>query len=223
MFAGGTGIIIEGNEIAHNNTDGYDPYWEAGGTKFLRTTDLVVRNNHVHDNHGPGLWTDSNNVRTLYESNIVNGNFGPGIFHEISYSGTIRNNMVENNGFGFTRWLDGAGILVNSSSDVEVYGNTVRNNNDGIAGVQTARGSGDFGPYELRNLWVHDNVVTLNSGNTGVVTNLSDTAVFSSRNNRFDRNTYSTNGIDRPFEWMNGRRTWAEWVAYGLDTGGSAS
>ena len=82
-----SGIVVEGNEIAYNNEAGFNPEWEAGGTKFWATTNLVVRNNHVHHNFGPGLWADNDNVGALYEGNIVEDNDWAGIFHEISYSG----------------------------------------------------------------------------------------------------------------------------------------
>ncbi|HZD52646.1 MAG TPA: right-handed parallel beta-helix repeat-containing protein, partial [Woeseiaceae bacterium] len=63
----GEGSRIEGVEIAFNNYAGYDPGWEAGGTKFGATTGLIVRNSCVHHNEGPGLWTDYDNIGTLYE------------------------------------------------------------------------------------------------------------------------------------------------------------
>ena len=140
--ASGNDILFQGNEVAYNNTDDIDPSWEAGGSKFVHTRNLVIRDNYVHDNQGPGLWTDGNNIDTLYEGNRVVNNYGPGIFHEISYDAVIRNNVVEGNGFGYTGWIDGAGILVGDSPNVEVYGNTVRYNNDGIAGKHDRTGIG---------------------------------------------------------------------------------
>ena len=88
----GDAITYEGNEIAFNNTDNLDPGWEAGGSKFVHTTNLVLRNNYVHDNKGPGLWLDGNNIYALYEGNRIVDNYGPGIDHEISYDAVIRNN-----------------------------------------------------------------------------------------------------------------------------------
>ena len=91
----GDGSLVEGNEIAWNNTAGYQCLWECGGTKWAETRGLVVRGNWSHDNHGPGMWTDINNVDVLYEDNVVTGNQGYGILHEISYRATIRGNVVE--------------------------------------------------------------------------------------------------------------------------------
>ncbi|HZE75896.1 MAG TPA: right-handed parallel beta-helix repeat-containing protein [Gemmatimonadales bacterium] len=59
MGGTGDGVLIENNEIAFNNyQNNSDPSDEAGGFKFVRTNNLVVRNNYSHDNHGIGMWTD---------------------------------------------------------------------------------------------------------------------------------------------------------------------
>ena len=49
-------------EIAFNNYAGYDAFWEGGGTKFWRNKRLIVRDSCVHDNNGPGLWSDIDNI-----------------------------------------------------------------------------------------------------------------------------------------------------------------
>jgi parallel beta-helix repeat protein len=213
LYASGSGILVSGNEISFNNTQGVDSHWEAGGTKFGHTTNLVVRGNYVHDNDGPGLWTDGANVNTLYEQNRVIDNRGPGIDHEVSGAAVIRNNVVEGNGFAWTGWVDGAGILVNSSPDVEVYGNTVRYNNDGIAGIYADRSDG--GP--LKNLWVHDNVIAMNTGQTGVVTNAGNVVFSPEWNNRFDYNTYTLGSGSAYYRWADGEITVEQWKATGQD------
>ncbi len=73
------GVLIEGNEIDHNNTDGS---WvndgQASGYKSTRATD-TVRNNNVHDNNGLGLWFDIDDVGSLVEGNTVANNAATGI------------------------------------------------------------------------------------------------------------------------------------------------
>jgi parallel beta-helix repeat protein len=133
----GNGVLIEGNEIHDNNTMRFDPAWEAGGSKMVRTDGLVLRANYSHHNHGHGLWTDIDNINTLYEGNRVEDNTRSGIFHEISYRAVIRGNTARRNGATGAQWVDGAGILVNSSRDVEIAGNTVEDNLNGIAAVQS--------------------------------------------------------------------------------------
>ncbi|HUP18958.1 MAG TPA: right-handed parallel beta-helix repeat-containing protein [Gemmatimonadota bacterium] len=223
----GDDVLVEGNEISYNNFNRKHDYgWEAGGTKFVKTRNLVVRNNHVHNNWGPGLWTDIDNIDTLYEGNLVEDNADTGIFHEISYRATIRNNTVRRNGYDRVgAWAYGAGILIAHSPDVEVHDNVVEDNQNGIMGVQQNRGSGAYGAHELRNLNVHDNTVVQKSKQwaAGVAQDVGDSGVFG-RNIVFSANRYtlgSTSG--RWFEWENGQRTTDQWKAYGHDTGGSFS
>jgi parallel beta-helix repeat protein len=219
---GGTGVnvLVEGNEIAYNNTAGYKVGWEGGGTKFVKTDGLVVRRNRVHDNWGNGLWTDIDNIRSLIEDNIVVGNTYQGIFHEISYDAVIRNNTVEANGFGHQGWLFGSGILVAASPNVEIYGNTVRNNFNGITGVQQDRGTGRYGPHEISNLYVHDNVITMPSGKTGLAQDVGDDSYFTSRNNHWANNTYYL-GTGARFAWMGATLSDAQWRGYGQDVNGT--
>jgi len=229
----GMGVLIEGNEIAFGNWRfASDPGFESGGTKFVKTDSLVVRNNYVHDNGGPGIWTDIDNVHVLVENNRVEANAREGIVHEIGYSAVIRNNSVTGNGTGDPYrgqgWLWNAGIGIHASRDVEVYGNTVSGNANGIVAVQQRRGAGRLGAYVVENLWVHDNRITQGVGPAGslgvaagAVQDVGDPAIFTSRNNRFQSNRYTLGTTARPFAWQNAARTAAEWRNYGLDMTGS--
>jgi parallel beta-helix repeat protein len=166
-----------------------------------------------------GLWTDIDNSDTLYEYNRSEDNDHGGIFHEISYAATIRYNTCLRNGVvsPFPGWVDGAGIIVSSSSDVEVYGNTVTDNFQGIMALDSAR-VGSAGRYYLRNLSVHDNTVTMKVGRTGIMQNAGDDEAFLSRNNRFARNRYVVGTNARYFTWLNSDRTQSEWVSFGQDS-----
>jgi hypothetical protein len=221
VSGGGSSILVDSNEIAYNNNAGYDWSWEAGGTKFVGTTNLIVRGNYVHDNDGPGLWTDINNTGTLYENNRTVANKVAGILHEISFSAVIRNNTVESDGFtpDGSSFLFGAGILVSDSNDVEIYGNTVSNCMNGIGAIHANRGS----PYLVQNLYVHDNLITQSSGlAAGIVRSaVSDTTVFTSLNNRLQGNTYKLGADAKYYDWMGAARSRYEWQGYGLDTTGT--
>lgn len=213
----GAGVLVEANEIHSNNTLGFDPAWEAGGSKFVRTDGLVLRGNFSHHNHGHGLWTDIDNINTLYEGNRVEDNTRSGIFHEISYRAVIRGNVARRNGGAEAQWVDGAGILVNSSRDVEIYENTVEGNLNGIAAVQSNRGSGAHGAYELANLYVHHNTVNMSQGRSGVVQNAGSQAVFTSMNVRFEANHYTLGTSARPFAWKDTNHDPTGWKGFGHD------
>lgn len=213
----GDGLVIQSTEIAHNQIGGFKAFgWVGGGVKINKSADVRIRGNHVHHNNGHGLHTDGGSRRVLYEYNTVTDNAGVGISHEISYEATIRSNDVRRNGFGRSIGLGGSGIYVNSSSNVEVSKNVVADNADGIGGQQSNREG-----HTLENLWVHDNVIHMSTGNTGVVT-ATDDSVFS-RNNRFDRNEYHlTESGGNYFRWAGSQLNFSEWQDAGQDGGGSA-
>jgi Right handed beta helix region len=225
----GDGSLVEGNEIAWNNTAGYDCQWECGGAKWALNRDLTVRGNWSHDNHGPGMWTDINNVDVVYEDNVVTRNQGYGILHEISYRATIRDNVVldtrPRNDAGF---FGGGQIVVSASPDVEVYGNEVR----GVVGIGILQQRRvDFptplGPHEARNVYVHDNVVIATDSSAVVagmasdIPSLDDPGRLARRNNRFADNRYHLpDPFGRSFDWLGALRTAEEWRRYGQDTTG---
>jgi parallel beta-helix repeat protein len=215
----GVNVLIEDSELAFNNIAGFRWSWEGGGGKFTRTNGLTVRNTYSHDNTGPGLWTDIDAMDTLYDSNRVVNNTGPGIYHEVSYAATIRDNVVEGNGFDFTKWLWGAGILISASTDVEVFGNEVRNNENGITGVQQDRGDGVYGPHLVSELHVYDNTIELGEGGMGLATDTGDKTVFTDRGNWFDRNTYE-GATGRSYSWRGKTLDRDGWIAAGQDVNG---
>ncbi len=222
------GALVEANEISYNNAAGYNAYWEGGGTKFANCSSLIIRGNFVHHNDGPGLHTDINNIDVLIENNRVEDNALTGIFHEVSYRTTIRYNTASRNGQKRPDpyWVDGAGILVNSSPDVEIYGNTLVDNWQGITALQTNRGSGTQGAFILKNLNVHDNEITqtgttaAGSGRTGLE-DLTGTAAFTSNNNRFVNNHYHLGSSAQYFFWLHVNVDEWGWRGYGQDVNGT--
>ncbi len=214
----GDNCVVDGNEMARNNYAGYKYDWEAGGSKFAFTHNLVVRNNYAHDNVGPGLWTDLENENTLYEHNHTRANRGAGIQHEASYRATIRDNLIEDDGFSdyhkTAPWY-GAGIVIADSSDVDVYGNTVRDCMNGIIGTQPKREPSRRGtPYDLKNLNVHDNTIIQIEGTAaGIVRSgaLGD-EVFDSWNNRFLHNQFHlADSGAKYFAWKGAQLSLADW------------
>jgi hypothetical protein len=234
----GKSVLIDGVELAYGNSGcPNDPGFESGGSKFTNGDSLVVRNSVFHHNCGAGLWLDVNNINYVLENNRSEDNLREGILVEISYRGVIRNNVVKRNGsandpFMTQNWLWGAGIGIHSSSDVEVYGNTLEDNHNGIVGLQQNRGSGTFGPYVVQNLYVHDNTIKQNlpqgpgfaNAAAGIVQDNGDATVFTTRNNRYRNNTYFLlplgGGQSPGFEWQ-GWQNDTQWKAVGNDLTGT--
>ncbi len=215
----GEGVLIEGNEIAYNNYRRANSVGTgAGGTKFVHTRGLVVRDNYVHHNWGNGIWTDIENRDALIEGNRVEDNAGQGIFHEIGYAIRIRNNVVRRNGHDLGRWAYGAGILIAHSTGAEVDGNLVEDNFNGILGIQQNREG-----YLLDSLWVHHNTVIQQIGWAAGVApgegNDANDSVFE-RTLRFENNTYVLSSNATYFVWLTDSRTAQEWRLFGLDVSG---
>jgi nitrous oxidase accessory protein NosD len=160
------GLSFSGNEVYENNTRGYDPAWEAGGSKFhqggaadLATAPyqgLAIHGNTFRDNVGPGLWLDVYVNGATIRRNRVHGNGWQGINVELSKNvevggpdGVADANIVYNNGHGITGgphdrvepplWGLGAGIYVLASDNVNVHHQVLAWNADGITVWQDAR------------------------------------------------------------------------------------
>ncbi|KQT50670.1 hypothetical protein ASG43_05115 [Aureimonas sp. Leaf454] len=223
MGIGGNGadIVVEGNEIASNGTwSGIDPFWEGGGTKFAETTALIVRDNYSHDNRGFGLWTDIDNIGTLYEGNLVVNNDGGGINHEISYDAVIRNNTFAGNGTAAQGdWLWGAAVQIQNSQNVEIYGNRIDMSDglNGIALIQQDRGAGAYGAYTTTGNTIHDNVLvsTGGDGRSGGVADFNEAGLLDG-NNVFSNNQYYMDGGNH--WWWGDFASGDTWAAYQADT-----
>jgi parallel beta-helix repeat protein len=222
LARGGTGSVIEECDIYQNKTVPFKTGFAGGALKFSKSTGLVFQNNRVHDNLGNGIWLDIDNIDYEVRGNTVYDNASQGIFVEISYAGKVYNNKVYGNGFERgSSWLYGAGILIAASPNVEVYGNEVSNNANGIAAIQQDRGTGEYGPHEISNLYVHDNVVTMTQGKTGLAQKVGDNSYFTSRNNRWARNTYILGRSTAYFTWAGLSLSEGGWRQQGQDVDGT--
>ena len=231
----GWNVLIEGNEIAWNNYARYHTSWEAGGTKFALASNGVIRGNWAHDNYGPGIWIDVDGVDLLIEDNVSERNYWSGIFVELTNGAIVRGNYLEANGLTDPRngWYWDPGILISSSRNADVYGNTVVDNGNGITAVQQRRGTGPWGEYCVENLNVHDNVVTMRRGKSGVVQDYPlpnpphcslDIADFATAINHFESNTYYLDAVGAPrFGWDGPTINFATWQAIGNDVTGTVA
>jgi parallel beta-helix repeat protein len=168
----------------------------------------------VHHNYASGLWTDIDNMNTLYEGNQVFDNIGNGISHEISYDAVIRNNVLRNNGKNKPTWLWGSQILIQNSLRVEVYGNTVEvagDTGNGISIISQNRGSGKYGPYIPQGNYIHHNKIIFRrspQGCSGAVADYAPDVVYGSGGNRLDFNTYYVTDLNASHWQWSGYRNW---------------
>lgn len=221
--------IVDGNQIDSNNYTLVDAGWEAGGGKWTETTNLIVSDNKVHANLGPGLWSDIGAENTTYAGNTVTENTGPGILYEISRNARIEKNIAIGNGnnpLWVNPWLWNAQILISTSSNVVVQGNTVvvASHGNGITIVDQNRGSDANGERRGMDNRVIANDITYQSdlGGSGAA---SDREKPFQRNNVFDANTYhflGPKGTSGHFYWAGLVTDWDGFRSAGNEKTGTA-
>ncbi|WP_371401303.1 right-handed parallel beta-helix repeat-containing protein [Kribbella sp. NBC_00662] len=213
------GVKITANLVTRNNTDGFwIADWESGGIKSTRSSG-EVSGNDIIANRGIGMWSDIAEYDRRITGNRIRDNAADGIRYEISYSAVIDQNVVEHNGFGTGRgsggtlW-DGGGINVNTSSDVQVRGNLIKDNRNALSIQSRTRGDGPRGTYVLRNVLVEGNLVVMDDkqSSLGVVENKRSPTQPGAIT--FRRNSYQ--GADH-FAYRGKTMTWSEWQQSGFD------
>lgn len=249
--AHGDGGLYESNVIAYNNHNlAVDPSWEAGGGKAYGTSNLTFKFNYVHDNGGPGLWADTNNINTTFDDNTISNNWGPGIYEETSFNATITNNTITGNGMpsspggGDRRgWAWDAGIQLRRSgalsagAPLTISGNIVADNYNGISLIESPRSDSGCsgqgmtwpGPCNVQNVLVENNWITMAQGATGAYQDGAGNGVFTGENNVFRDNRYCVASDKHPkdgyalgwFGWVNGWLDFSEWQAYSRHEAGT--
>lgn len=156
-------LLIQDNEIHHNNTEAFAAGWEAGGVKTSAMRSLVATGNRVYDNAGTGFWCDVGCENATYSYNRIHHNSRMGINFEISSGGRVFGNALWENGWGFSGWGWGGGIVLSSSKNVEVHDNTVAWNADGISVISANRDVGEAGTDfdDVTDVRVYDNHVVV--------------------------------------------------------------
>ena len=163
VHLGGNYNLIQGNKIHNNNTEDFDPGWEAGGIKAAaRVKGLTVTRNHIYDNRGVGAWCDIDCSGVSYTGNRIYNNAGAGILFEISQGANIAGNVVWNNGWHQAGRAWSAGIKVSNSRNVRVHGNVVAWNASGISVISTNRDNARWN--KVYGIKIHNNDLLAKNG-----------------------------------------------------------
>jgi nitrous oxidase accessory protein NosD len=210
--------LIQDNEIFQNNTERFSPDWEAGGIKLAEYRHVVLENNRVHHNNGPGIWCDGGCTQVTYANNRVYQNGGAGLFFEISNGAHILRNAVYDN--------EGAGIYISSSANAEVYENTLAWNGEGIFVHSQMRPDRFMNEVGVRDNYVHDNVIVAPTAKTRALrwaTEFRDSLFDQASNNRGRRNQYwypTPESITPRFGWDGDFRSLARFNGTPGEEGG---
>jgi parallel beta-helix repeat protein len=189
---------LDGPEMARNHKRHADCGYESGGMKWDQGH-VTVRNAVAHDNDCRGLWADGNG-KGLIEDNLVEGNGEEGIYIEISQDTVIRNNRVYRNGLTSLtsdhRWYWNGGITLAGSFNVEVYGNRLSGNYNGITGIQQDRPDSIAPAGPLNQIDVHDNLICAIRGEHAAGVVADNGANLAERDINFARNTIRSSGCE---------------------------
>jgi hypothetical protein len=144
------GLLIQRNEIERNGGRQHIGEGAAGVKLAGDADDTTVVGNHVHHNIGNGLWWDVDAKHALAARNVIVDNVRKGIHYEVSSGPAVfKYNVVRrNNREGH---LNSAGIMVEGSQRVRVFGNRLGGNGHGGILVQSGRG------FQLKDVWVRGN------------------------------------------------------------------
>ena len=211
--------LFEDNEVSYNGME---------QKAAALSPNTVFRNNWVHHNQGNGIWYDGENPGSIIEGNTVEDNVSFGIFYEVSGQGVIRNNIIRRNGDN--------GILIATSHNVEITGNTLEDNFRAInyfinCDILGAEWGGEIGEeFYVQNLNAHDNTIKVGtrSGSWANALTLwgcdaAETTKFTdgSQNLKFTANHYTVPNVSAGWwVWADVMKTWQQWQSLGNDTTG---
>jgi hypothetical protein len=190
-----TNSVVENNEVAFNGSGAAN----NGGSKWVGSSGLIIRNNYFHDNNYAGIWLDTNNVNAVVTNNVSSNNVGIGIHDEVNCNSLYQYNTVRNNG--------GAEFNVVASNGTRVLDNVV----GGTIAVWHQDRSAPSCPGGLANITVHGNRIDLPDGTTmndltGVFVCCGATGNGLSRVKEWNYNAYTaTNAtaIHFQYSWIN--------------------
>jgi parallel beta-helix repeat protein len=220
LNARGANVTVDGVEVSHSDAahylDGSGGCVAAGGSKFVGTTGLVLRNSVFHDNLCNGIWLDVD----TYDSTIVNntsiGNEDDGIRIEVSHRLRIADNTVRDNG--------GWGIYLSNAPDADVWSNMVAGNGHGAIVLNWSGRTtpvSTYGSYATSNVDVHDNTMVLTASDqvVGIVDKTGTGYPYSdAANNRYHANHYVLPDVAWRYFRLEVKMPWSSWRTAGMDT-----
>jgi parallel beta-helix repeat protein len=220
LNARGSDVTIGGVDVSHSDAAHYlddgGGCVAAGGSKFVNTVGLVLRDSVFHDNLCNGIWLDVDTYNSTIVNNTSVRNQDDGIRIEVSHQLQISGNTVKDNG--------GWGIYLASSPVADVFSNTVGDNANGAIVLnwsgRTSPASA-YGSYATSDVNVHDNTMTLTAPDqiVGIIDKTGTGYPYTAAaDNHYYANHYLLpNAAWRCFRF-DVKMTWSAWRTAGMDT-----
>lgn len=216
---GGSNWTISNNRLHDNDVDLFDVGNEAGAIKVTGTSGVTVTGNEIDHNNGRGFWTDTATTNITVTNNRIHHNQNNGVFIEASSGISVHDNAVWSNTRDSSArpWFWGGGITLSSSSNAEVYNNTLAWNGSGITVISQQRG--DVG--QVSNVNVHDNTIAqdIHSYGTGWAQDWSGGLFDASHNNRGKADKYWVPTTEGIYAWNGDKTTLSSYAATPADPG----
>jgi trimeric autotransporter adhesin len=170
-----TNETVQYSELDANNTHHFNAAPSSGGIKVGTVNGLLVKGNHVQNNHHEsGIWTDQNTTNFTIVDNLVTAdgtrgiNSDAGILNELSAHGIVAGNTIA----GFQE-----GITMMDTGDVQIINNTVYDNTTwdigltqddrykpGLSYEPAAIQPSTSNPWMVQNITVENNVFADSTG-----------------------------------------------------------
>jgi hypothetical protein len=216
-----TSVAFQENEVSRNDTCNCYP-GDGGASKLPGTTNVSVIGNYVHDNGGNGIWFDTNNTGVLIEGNTISVTYKYGkaiSMEQNTGTATITDNTITVGSGGE------AAIIVNNSSNEQIYGNSVTTASPSGGGAIHLFFDASRTGYGTSNNQVTNNTVALEGSATIAASvscaNVTDcSSYWTTKGNGFQGNTYRTSSQTGKNWALSSSVTWTSWQAVGFDTTG---
>jgi parallel beta-helix repeat protein len=188
----------------------------AGGSKFVGTVGLVLRDSVFHDNLCNGIWLDVDTYDSTIQNNTAVDNQDDGIRVEVSHKLLISGNTVQNNG--------GWGIYLANTPVADVFSNTVAANGNGAivlnwSGRTTPTST--HGSYATSDVSVHDNTMRLTASDqiVGIIDKTGTGYPYTAAaDNRYYANHYVLPDSAWRYFRLAAKVSWSGWRTAGMDT-----
>jgi parallel beta-helix repeat protein len=220
LNARGSNVTVDGVDVSHSDAahylDGGGGCVAAGGSKFVGTVGLVLRNSVFHDNACNGIWLDVDTYDSTIENNTSTDNQDDGIRVEVSHKLSISGNTVKGNG--------GWGIYLANSPVADVSQNTVGDNRNGAivlnwSGRTTPTSA--YGSYATSDVDVHDNTMILTAPDqiVGIIDKTGTGYPYTAAaDNHYRANHYHLPDSAWRYFRLDVKMPWNSWRTAGMDT-----